>query len=61
MFSSNGNGCFLLTDISSLVSVEVIDIGFVVKSFGVGVLTSLLVLLSFKLRRRMGCLRIRLK
>lgn len=40
-------------------SVESVDA--VIKSRGVGVLPSLLLLLSFKLRRRTGFLRIRLK
>jgi hypothetical protein len=53
-------GCFLLDDIPSLVSVDMIDADVAVKSRGVGVLTSLLLLLSFKLRRRTGFFRIRL-
>ncbi len=51
--------CFLLTlefDVPSPLSVDV-----VVRSRGVGVLTSLLLLLSFKLRRRTGFLSIRLR
>jgi hypothetical protein len=51
--------CFLLVlefDIPSPLSVDV-----VIRSRGVGVLASLLLLLSFKLRRRTGFLRIRLR
>ncbi len=51
----------MLTDISSPLPVDIIDVEVEVKLFGSGVLTSLLVLLSFKLRRRTGFLRIRLK
>jgi len=53
--------CFLLLfDIPSPLSVDTIDADVAVNSRGVGVLTSLLLLLSFKLRRRTGFLRIRL-
>ncbi len=53
--------CFLLLfDIPSPLSVDIIDVDVAIKSRGVGVLTSLLLLLSFKLRRRTGFLRIRL-
>jgi hypothetical protein len=53
--------CFLLlVDIPSPVSVDIIDVGVFIKSRCIGVLASLLLLLSFKLRRRTGFLRIRL-
>ena len=53
--------CFLLLfDIPSPLSVDIIDVDVLTKSRGVGVLASLLLLLSFKLRRRTGFLRIRL-
>ncbi len=54
--------CFLLLfDIPSPVSVDIIDADVATRSRDVEVLTSLLLLLSFKLRRRTGFLRIRLK
>lgn len=52
---------FVLFDIPLPLSVEIIDVDWAIKSRGVGVLTSLLLLLSFKLSRRTGFLRIRLK
>jgi hypothetical protein len=58
---SEDTGCLLLTDISSPLPVDIIDVEVEIKLCGSGVLTSLLVLLSFKLRRRTGFLRIRLK
>lgn len=51
----------LLVDVPSVLSVDIIDVDVVTKSRGTGVLTSLLLLLSFKLRRRTGFLRIRLE
>lgn len=51
--------CFLLlVDIPSPLSVDAIDVEVDIRSRGVGVLTSLLLLWSFKLRRRTGFLRI---
>jgi hypothetical protein len=51
VFEFEGKGCVLSIDIPSPVSVEI-------KSCALDVLRSLLVLLSFKLRRRMGVLEI---
>ena len=53
-----GNVGLLLIDVPS---VEIPDVGVGIKSFGLSVFRSLLVLLSFKLRRRTGFWRIRLK
>ncbi len=54
-------GFLLLIDKPLPVSVDIRDADVATRSRGVEVFTSLLLLLSFKLRRRTGFLRIRLE
>lgn len=59
-FKFEGNPCLVLIDVPSVRSGVMCDVETVTKSSGCEALLSLLVELSFKLRRRVGFLRIRL-
>lgn len=52
---------FLFVNRPSVLSADVIDVDAPIRSRGAGALASLLLLLSFRLRRRTGFFRIRLQ